>query len=406
MKKILIISAAGCSLLMALFFAGCAEKHARTDISLEMTDEDSVEAIIDEDLITAGGTIVNIDEEVDAHSAEATVSYVDEVDMQTPTIIEPDESLRPTEETVVEDISYTYDTQPGMMPVDDGLATPVDIQETTSEYESEVSYSTDTDYDSGLSVSTDDGFTSDTDIVSDDEWMTGDTTQPDEGFFDETPITDMTDAELAAEAAEPAEPLYADHSTDVITEPVESTPIDAGTVSTRTGQYVTRTGTETVRPAGARPVGGGYYARVSRQVPVRYPRYTVKAGDTLWSISREKGCSISDLCAANSITRRTILRIGQELIIPTPIVDDKPVGPIGGTAETTTRITPTASTEPSTPSLPEAPQVATVMYTVQEGDSYWKIAKKYSINYMELMALNDTTNPMLHPGDKILVPKE
>lgn len=44
--------------------------------------------------------------------------------------------------------------------------------------------------------------------------------------------------------------------------------------------------------------------------------YTVKQGDSLWSISRKYGLSVEDLCSVNNIKENAILSIKQTLIIP------------------------------------------------------------------------------------------
>lgn len=43
--------------------------------------------------------------------------------------------------------------------------------------------------------------------------------------------------------------------------------------------------------------------------------YQVRSGDSLWTISRRHGVSISQLCALNGISRSTTLRIGQKLVL-------------------------------------------------------------------------------------------
>lgn len=44
--------------------------------------------------------------------------------------------------------------------------------------------------------------------------------------------------------------------------------------------------------------------------------YVVKQGDSLWSISRRYNLTVDDLCKANNIKEKSILRINQKLVIP------------------------------------------------------------------------------------------
>lgn len=47
----------------------------------------------------------------------------------------------------------------------------------------------------------------------------------------------------------------------------------------------------------------------------------------------------------------------------------------------------------------------TINYTVQDGDYYWYISKKYDVNFDELMKVNNAyANPTLNPGQVIKIP--
>lgn len=99
-----------------------------------------------------------------------------------------------------------------------------------------------------------------------------------------------------------------------------------------------------------------------------YMTYTVQAGDTLWAIARKYNCSITEIMAANSdrIKNPNRIHAGWQLKIPqsgTPI----------------TGSTPDAV-------LPENRKSG--IYIVRQGDTLWKIARKYGCSVAEIVSLN------------------
>lgn len=99
-----------------------------------------------------------------------------------------------------------------------------------------------------------------------------------------------------------------------------------------------------------------------------YMTYTVQTGDTLWKIARKYNCSITEIMAANSdrIKNPNRIHAGWQLKIPqsgTPI----------------TGSTPDAV-------LPENRKSG--IYIVRQGDTLWKIARKYGCSVAEIVSLN------------------
>ena len=67
------------------------------------------------------------------------------------------------------------------------------------------------------------------------------------------------------------------------------------------------------------PAGTEEIARASLETmePMDFPiKYTVVSGDSLWSISRRYGCTVSQICELNGIQENAILKIGKILYIP------------------------------------------------------------------------------------------
>lgn len=110
-----------------------------------------------------------------------------------------------------------------------------------------------------------------------------------------------------------------------------------------------------------------------------YLEIKVKKGDSLDKIARANGITIEAIKKANDLKSEN-LKIGQKLKIPVKKEE--------------------ANTEVRE-KLEE-----TVYYTVQNGDSPWKIAKKYKINYEDILKLNDMDEEQarnLKIGDKIRI---
>ena len=114
--------------------------------------------------------------------------------------------------------------------------------------------------------------------------------------------------------------------------------------------------------------------------------YTVQAGDSYWRIANKYGISIEELQRLNG-TSSYFLYPGQSLVVP-------------GSASTTSGSASSASSSTSSASTSSAGG----NYTVQAGDSYWRIANKYGISIQELQRLNGTSDYTLHPGQSIKVP--
>ena len=101
---------------------------------------------------------------------------------------------------------------------------------------------------------------------------------------------------------------------------------------------------------------------------VQSSAYTVKAGDSLYSIALKYGISVDELKNANNLTSNIIM-VGQVLRIPSAVDE----------------------TEEN-------------IYVVKSGDSLYSIAKKYNTTVDNLKNLNNLTSNVLMIGQKLLVP--
>ena len=120
-----------------------------------------------------------------------------------------------------------------------------------------------------------------------------------------------------------------------------------------------------------------------------YMTYTVQAGDTLWAIARKYNCSITEIVAANSdrIKNPNRIHAGWQLKIPqsgAPIT--------GGTPDAV---------------LPENKKSG--RYIVRQGDTLWKIARKYGCSVAEIISLNRElirNLALIYSGWELKVPQD
>lgn len=99
--------------------------------------------------------------------------------------------------------------------------------------------------------------------------------------------------------------------------------------------------------------------------------YTVKSGDSLYSIARKYNVTVNDLINYNNL-KSNVLSIGQKIRIPS----------------STTNVGETSSN----------------IYTVKSGDSLYSIARKYNVTVNDLMKYNNLTSNLLNIGQQIRIP--
>lgn len=111
--------------------------------------------------------------------------------------------------------------------------------------------------------------------------------------------------------------------------------------------------------------------------------HEVKKGETLYAISRIYGITVDELCAANSMTKNSVIKVGQKLAVPQKKTDNL-----------SKKTTVPAKTERKFDT-----------YTVQKGDTFYRIAKINGITVDELKALNNLDNDsILKAGQKLKIP--
>ena len=102
-------------------------------------------------------------------------------------------------------------------------------------------------------------------------------------------------------------------------------------------------------------------------IPVNNNYYTVKSGDTLWSIAKKFNTTVSDLKDENGLIN-SLLSIGQVLKIPGKEVKSDNI------------------------------------YIVKQGDTLYNIAKNYDTSVNELLKTNNLSSTNLSIGQKLVIP--
>jgi len=111
----------------------------------------------------------------------------------------------------------------------------------------------------------------------------------------------------------------------------------------------------------------------------QYTLYTVKAGDTLYSIAVNYGTTVTELAAANNIADPSTIVVGQVLKIPT-----------GGTT----------SPEPGSGQC-------RYYHTVKPGEWIWQIARDYGVDPYAILRANGLTvqtGSNISAGDRLCIP--
>lgn len=171
-----------------------------------------------------------------------------------------------------------------------------------------------------------------------------------------------------------------------------------------------------------------------------YTEYIVEKGDNLYSVARKFDVTFANLCDINNFPRDYSLKIGQKIKIPSknyiaqgdrPLESkqtdngDRPLEqkqepkppkknteePLPPKKDNPAQQKPAAKPLPqqelkdNSPKKQDQPQRKYDTYTVQKGDTFWRIAKTNDITVDELKSLNNlTSEATLKVGQKLKIP--
>ncbi len=123
--------------------------------------------------------------------------------------------------------------------------------------------------------------------------------------------------------------------------------------------------------------------------------YTVKAGESVWSVANKNGITTNQLIEWNNI-KNNFIYPGQQLIVK------------GGNSVNTNTGPTTSAVKPNTPNTSATTSTSSsgnTMYTVKAGESVWSVANKHHITMDQLIEWNNIKNNFIYPGQQVIMKK-
>jgi membrane-bound lytic murein transglycosylase D len=115
-----------------------------------------------------------------------------------------------------------------------------------------------------------------------------------------------------------------------------------------------------------------------RQLAQSRSNYVIQSGDSLWAVAKKYNTTPANLAAANGITTKTTLKVGQRLYIPDQ----------GLLAAKQSR-------------KEAARAKSAISYKVQSGDTLYSIAKRFGVSTDSILTWNNLSSPRIYPGDSL-----
>lgn len=140
--------------------------------------------------------------------------------------------------------------------------------------------------------------------------------------------------------------------------------------------------------------------------------YTVKKGDTLYSISRKYQITVAELRTANNLSESDILKEGARLVIPSAdIRNAAALSSDNSDKNASSSENQSSSKSASASSLNSSGKSSdsseSRIYEVQKGDTLYGISRKFDIRLAELLSMNALdSNATIKVGQKLKVSKQ
>ncbi len=130
--------------------------------------------------------------------------------------------------------------------------------------------------------------------------------------------------------------------------------------------------------------------------------YTVKKGDTLYSISRKYQITVAELRTANNLSESDILKEGARLVIPS--ADIRNAAALSSETGEKNAVSPENKFSSKNASASSLNLSESRTYEVQKGDTLYGISRKFDIRLAELLSMNGLdSNATIKVGQKLKV---
>lgn len=161
----------------------------------------------------------------------------------------------------------------------------------------------------------------------------------------------------------------------------------------------------------------GQRLRVNKNLPENSNTYKVVAGDSLYSIANKYNTTVAELKKLNNLSNNN-LSIGQVLIIPSSTVSNNTYKVLNGdtlysiarkyniSVDELKSLNNLSSNNLSIGQILKVPTSNNLEYVVKKGDNLYSIANKYDVSVKDLMNLNNLKNTNLSINQKLIIPRK
>lgn len=134
--------------------------------------------------------------------------------------------------------------------------------------------------------------------------------------------------------------------------------------------------------------------------------YTVRRGDNLTRLARERGLRVAQLLAWNKLESKAVLA-GQKLVFRAPVLEESeaPAATKKPRRETAAAQAEAARPRPAAARPAALNPAAAQVHRVQQGDTLFNISQRFNVSVQVLRELNHLKSDEVQLGQKLLVPQ-